>query len=133
MGNARIGNLRGAEACWFNASKVSIERPIRWHMNEQDDDFDEATPEEIDAHDQQMAEMEAEIQDFQDLGWRWSEGDRILVHPDDPEMLIRYDPFTGEKLLSQKLLEHLRVMVERERAAGLAGPLVTTYRRCFLT
>ena len=96
------------------------------------DEFSDPTPEEIDAHDQQMAEMEAEIQDLQELGWRWSEGDRIhrhLVHPDDPEMTIWYDPYTGEKFLSQKLLEHLRKMVERERAAGLAGPIVTTYRR----
>src|SRR5690348_1873894 len=92
-------------------------------MNEHEDDLTEPTPEEIEAGEKILAQMEAEIQDLQQRGWRWSEGDRIrrhLMHPDDPEVKIWYDPYTGEKLLSPKLVERLSEIIQRERDAG--GP-----------
>lgn len=101
--------------------------------NEQGDDPSELTPEDIQADEKMLAEMEAEIQGLQQLGWHWSEDDQIhrqLVHPEDPEVSIWYDPYTGEKLLSPKLAERLREIVQRERAAG--GPEVaapTSLRR----
>ena len=83
-----------------------------------DNEFSDPTPEEINAHDQQMAEMEATIHDLKEQGWIWSEEDsikRVLMHPDDREINIWFDPYTAEPLLSPKLAERLIEDVRREK------------------
>lgn len=86
-------------------------------MSEDGEAFSEPTAEEIEAHQKRLAEMEAQIQDLERQGWRWSEQDRInrvLMHPDDPEINIWFHPYSGESLLSPKLVAELQKLAERE-------------------
>jgi hypothetical protein len=49
-------------------------------------------------------------------GWVWQgEGiERQLVLPDDPEVSIWFDPYSGEQLLSPKLVARIQADHERE-------------------
>ena len=74
-------------------------------------DCEDATQAELDAHDKRMSEMDATIQALQEQGWTWSEGakfKRVLASPDDPDINIWFDPYTGEELLSPKFVEQLK-------------------------
>ena len=80
-------------------------------MTEEIDNSYEASPKELLEHDAQMSQIDEFIEHMQAQGWTWSEADRTkreLRHPDDPEVSIWFDPYTGEEFLSPKLAEQLR-------------------------
>ena len=50
-----------------------------------------------------MSETEAVIRSAEDSGWEWKVDGR-LVHPADDELTIACDPYTGDVVLSPKLV-----------------------------
>lgn len=74
-----------------------------------------------------ISEAEEYLKDLESVGWRWQtvDGTRLLVHPHDPECHIFYNPFSGEQLLSPKLVQRIQDDVRRERgkAPGQRGIL----------
>jgi hypothetical protein len=82
---------------------------------------DDVSSEELDKFNAMHREAEQAKRDFQERGWVWQGEDpikRVLVHPDDPEMQIWFDPYTGEQFLSRKLLEQLTQDAKREQESG---------------
>jgi hypothetical protein len=51
---------------------------------------------------------ESLYQELTDLGWH-PEEDR-MVHPSDPEINIWRNPYSGEVLLSPRLVEHIKLL-----------------------
>ena len=52
------------------------------------------------------------LQAMLERGWRWSEGEaNLMVHPDDHDLGIRYDPLTNKLTVSPKLEEHLKLVI----------------------
>lgn len=115
---ATTGFIDDDSPCRYYAKGKTIEIIKAATMNKDDDELLDLTPEEIEADEKRLAEIEAQCQALQQQGWRWSEEDRIkrvLMHPDDPGLNIWYHPYSSEALLSPKLVERLREMDERER------------------
>lgn len=54
---------------------------------------------------------------MEQAGWKWKgDGiDRMLVDPADPELSVWFDPYSGESLLSPKLVESLKQSVRAAR------------------
>jgi hypothetical protein len=78
-------------------------------MSEQDiHDCQDATQAAVDTR---MSEMQATIHVLEAQGWKWSEDDkidRVLASPDDSNVNVWFDPYTGEQFLSPKLVELLK-------------------------
>ncbi len=83
---------------------------------ERDEEFDEEaleglTPEEraiILAMDAEIRERQQEAEPYlkalKEGGWKWSKEETSkMVHPQDEELFIHYDPFTAKLILSPKL------------------------------
>ncbi|MCK6484536.1 MAG: hypothetical protein L6R00_10435 [Phycisphaerae bacterium] len=78
---------------------------------------DARTPED-DALDAKLQEAERKKQELQQAGWQWRvepDGTRFLAHPADPEINVWFHPYTGEQLLSPRLVQRLKEDIERER------------------
>lgn len=77
---------------------------------------------DTDAESQSKNDLELQIQaaeehrrDLESQGWVWR-GDgigKVLAHPDDPDLNCWFHPYTGEQLLSPKLVERLRSQIDR--------------------
>ena len=67
-----------------------------------------------------MRDAENEKQELEARGWVWRGAgiDKVLGHPDDPELHIWFDPYTGEQLLSPKLVQRLKDDFQRDRGQG---------------
>jgi hypothetical protein len=85
-----------------------------------DDECDEAyeaSPQD-EAWEKKLREAEEEFRSLQASGWKSvgkTSSDRQLAHPDDPEMAIWFDHYTGEKFLSPKYVEHLKRQLRNDR------------------
>ncbi len=87
------------------------------NMNEDFDEDEIPTAEDL-AFEAKLRETEQHIRDLEQNGWTWHDDDRIkrvLCHPDDPEIHIWFNPYSGEQLLSPKLVERLKQTVHEER------------------
>ncbi|HZZ79958.1 MAG TPA: hypothetical protein VFE62_15675 [Gemmataceae bacterium] len=67
--------------------------------------------------DEQLREAEQTRRDLEAHGWKWQDHEILptLTHPDDPDVSISFDPWTGEELLSPKLGEWLVQIARAER------------------
>ena len=77
--------------------------------DEHDDDI--APTDEGLACEAKLREAEASLKTLEQQGWVWRGGDRatrILCHPEDPEINIWHNPYSGEQLLSPKFIERLK-------------------------
>lgn len=65
---------------------------------------------EVQALRQRLTESEEHKRDLEARGWVWrGDGvDRVLSLPNDPDVNIWFHPYTGEQLLSPKLVEKLK-------------------------
>jgi hypothetical protein len=65
-----------------------------------------------------IREAESEQRDLIASGWKWQgDGlDKVLIHPDDADYQIWFDPYTGEQYLSPKLVESIKERLQRDRA-----------------
>jgi hypothetical protein len=84
------------------------------------DEFEEdavAPSDEDLAFETRLREAEAHLRTLEEQGWSWRGDDRItriLCHPEDPEINIWYNPYSGEQLLSPKLIERLKKTIADE-------------------
>ena len=90
------------------------------HTGEVDDSLSQECADsdsEAQALEQKLEEAENQKRDLIASGWKWHdhEGTRLLVHPDDPDVNVWFHPYTGEQLLSPKLVE---LLVESVRNSG---------------
>lgn len=79
-----------------------------------DDDASFCDPE----REKKLADAVQECRELQRSGWVWQGGDprsHCLCHPDDPEISMWFDPYTGEQLLSPKLAERLKNSIQRNQ------------------
>ncbi|MCK6486429.1 MAG: hypothetical protein HUU22_11030 [Phycisphaerae bacterium] len=89
-------------------------------MNEQDlPEGEEALTPEEEAVDAKLQEAERQKRELEQAGWQWREtdGTRLLAHPANPDINVWFDPYTGEQLLSPKLVQRLKEDADRERQA----------------
>lgn len=74
------------------------------------EDATDATDSELAALEQKLQDAEAQKRELIKNGWKWHshDGTEVLAHPDDPEVNIWFHPYSGEQLLSPKLVEWLK-------------------------
>jgi predicted RNA binding protein YcfA (HicA-like mRNA interferase family) len=78
------------------------------------DNFEEgafALSDEDLAFETRLRDAEESVRTLEQQGWVWRGDDgttRILCHPDDPEITVWHNPYTGEQLFSPKLIERLK-------------------------
>ncbi|HEY4310889.1 MAG TPA: hypothetical protein VGN12_15670 [Pirellulales bacterium] len=76
--------------------------------NESDEDSD---------LDSKLQAAEQAKKELEQVGWVWrDENDtKFLCNPSDPDIRIWFHPYSGEQLLSPKLVERLKQDADRER------------------
>lgn len=77
---------------------------------------DEIPPEEEAEYlalEKRLQEAEKQKRELEDQGWVWrGDGlDKVLSHPGDPDLNIWFHPYSGEQLLSPRLVERLKEQV----------------------
>ncbi len=81
-------------------------------MKEQDlPESEEALTPEEEAVDAKLQEAERQKRELKQAGWQWREtgdGTRLFAHPADPDINVWFHPYTGEQLLSPKLVQRLK-------------------------
>ena len=82
-----------------------------------DGDDDDVSRDELDQLNAKVSEAEQSRQALEQSGWVWrgdTANDKLLCHPDDPEINIWFNPYSGEQLLSPKLVEHLKRQAQND-------------------
>jgi hypothetical protein len=82
---------------------------------------DEILPEdaaEIEDEAESLRKAQRQIQELEQRGWIWrGDGiDKVLSLHDDPDVNIWFNPYSGEQLLSPKLVERLEQQIRDEKA-----------------
>jgi hypothetical protein len=98
-------------------SRLTIPAPVipqpEADMSDHDetaDGDDDATSDDIDL-DAKLREAEQTRRELEQCGWVWrgeKDIDKLLCHPDDPEVNVWFHPYSGEQLFSPKLVERLK-------------------------